>query len=101
MVTVVILESLTKYPGINSTFDPIVTWEILDVVMLPFDEQFFAFQVNVVGEQPLNAELPIVETFLPIEMADKLEQFWKALLPIEVTEFGMVILVRLEQFWKL
>ena len=75
IVAVVILEPDAKPPGSTMTLEPIVNWVILDVVIVPFEEQFIAFHVNFV----------------------KPEQFQKACAPMEVTELPMVALDRLVQ----
>ena len=93
MVTDVILEPDTKPEGSTSTLEPIVTWVILDLVMFPIDEQFLAFQINLVSEQLLNASFPMEMTEEPIVTLASPVQSWNALSPISVTELGMVTLV--------
>ena len=68
MVMDVIFEPLTKLSGNILTPLPIVADVIPPVVILPFDEQFFAFQIRLV--KPLQPS--------------------KAFSPIEVTELGIV-----------
>ena len=67
IVTSVIFEPLRKLSGNNSTSLPIVADVMPPVDILPFEEQFFAFQIRLVKPpQPSKAPSPIDVTELGI-----------------------------------